>query len=68
LSVESTCGFLTTPLHLHTLTVNETPEERDDEKQWILQDLGDLHRHFLIVYLDASGTVTRNFRYALKAE
>lgn len=53
---------------LHTLTVNETPEERDDEKQWILQDLGDLHRHFLIVYLDAAGTVTRNFRYELKAE
>lgn len=53
---------------LHTLTVNETPEERDDENQWILQDLGDLHRHFLIVYLDASGTVMRNFRYELKAE
>lgn len=61
-------GFDNYYQRLVAFSVNETPEERDDQAQRILQDLGNLRNKFLIVYLDAAGIVGQNFRYRLRAE
>ena len=51
---------------LHVFTFNETPEERANQAQTILQDLDDVGEKFLIVKLDAEGTPDRNFKYEIK--
>lgn len=50
---------------MRTFSVNETPGERDNENQTIVWDLNGIQAHYLIVVLDASGLVGRNFRYEM---
>ncbi|MBT8108332.1 MAG: LamG domain-containing protein [Gammaproteobacteria bacterium] len=53
---------------LRTFSVNEAPGERENQNQLILWDLDGVLLHHLIVVLDASGTIGRNFRYYLTIE
>jgi len=53
---------------LASLTINETPEERDNQSQFIVRTLDNVAWRFVIVYLDAAGRPGRNFKYELRVD
>ncbi len=53
---------------LVSFSVNETPEERQDESQYIGYDLNNIGMRFLIVHLDGAGLIGRRFQYELMVQ
>lgn len=53
---------------LYAFSVNETPEERDNQQQLIFYSLDNLAWRYLSVYLDGAGRLGRNFRYELTVD
>lgn len=53
---------------LVSFSINETPEERQDESQYIGYDLNNIGMRFLIVHLDGAGLIGRRFQYELMVQ
>lgn len=53
---------------LLAFSVNETPEERQDQSQHIVYSLNNVRWQYLIVYLDGAGRPGQNFKYELTIE
>ena len=53
---------------LYAFSVNETPDERDNQNQLTFWDLNNVRGKQVIVYLDAAGRLGRNFKYELTVE
>lgn len=53
---------------LTSVSINETPEERDNQSQFVVETFDGLGTGFVIVYMDGSGRIGQYFRYSLTIE